>query len=263
MRHYYPFILCSVAILLSTVPDVEAQPNWNRVAEPRYTLCTSSGNNEDAQAAQSLLLQGVDAVNLFFHSSYKDTFTVYIHPNRHSLDSTWQKDWGVSDFKSECWMVASGIATKLDVLSLHQWKTEACEHDATDTLHTQQLITHELVHVYHGQLNASPDFSATEGIDWFVEGLATYAAGQCDGARIAPVKQAVVANTAPTQLNDFWKGQMKYGMSGTMVMYIDHQFGRKKLISMLPLSKKVQILAILGLEEETLIQGWKAFVLTL
>lgn len=66
---------------------------------------------------------------------------------------------------------------------------------------TQQLITHELVHVYHGQLNASPDFSNVEGIDWFVEGLATYASGQCDSLRISEIKKAISGNKIPNGLD--------------------------------------------------------------
>ncbi|MFZ4520792.1 MAG: hypothetical protein ACOYNC_03750 [Bacteroidales bacterium] len=50
---------------------------------------------------------------------------------------------------------------------------ESCEHVYSEKLKTQQIITHELVNVYHGQLNAGPDFSDVSGIDWFVEGLAT------------------------------------------------------------------------------------------
>lgn len=85
-------------------------------------------------------------------------------------------------------MVASGIATKLDMISPKMWDKESCEHQYAETKkHNSSL--HELVHVYHGQLNASPDFSNVEGIDWFVEGLATYASGQCDSLRIAEIKK--------------------------------------------------------------------------
>src|SRR6187551_2042138 len=109
----------------------------------------------------------------FFKSPFKNRFQLFIHPNRQSLDSSWQKDWNMPAFKSECWMVASGIATRLDVISPRRWDKEACEHVYAETKKTQLLITHELIHVYHGQLNTSPDFSNVDGIDWFVEGLAT------------------------------------------------------------------------------------------
>jgi hypothetical protein len=100
-------------------------------------------------------------------------------------------------------MVASGIAAKLDMISPKLWDKQSCEHIYSETTHPQQLITHELVHVYHGQLNVSPDFSNVEGIDWLVEGLATFASGQCDALRIAEVKKAINENKIPKSLDDF------------------------------------------------------------
>jgi hypothetical protein len=40
---------------------------------------------------------------------------------------TWQKDWNEPRFKSECWMVASGVASKLDVISPKSWDKQACD----------------------------------------------------------------------------------------------------------------------------------------
>ena len=84
-----------------------------------------------------------------------------------------------------------GLQLNLDMISPKLWDKQSCEHIYSETTHTQQLITHELVHVYHGQLNISPDFSNVEGVDWFVEGLATFASGQCDASRITEVKKAI------------------------------------------------------------------------
>lgn len=208
----------------------------------------------------SLTEKGIISVKTFFSSSYKDRFSVFIHPNRHSLDSAWQKDWSMPDFKSECWMVASGIATKMDMISPRVWSKEACEHIYSETQKTQNLITHELVHVYHGQLNASPDFSNVDGIDWFVEGLATYASGQCDSLRIAEIKAAISDNKIPQKLDDFWKGKFRYGLSGSVVMFIDHKYGRLKLKEILPFNKKTDLLSTLNTTESELLTGWKKFV---
>ena len=65
------------------------------------------------------------------------------------------------------------------------------------------------MHVYHAQLNSSPDFSDTEGIDWFVEGLATYTSGQCGSSRIKEIKKAIAENKIPETLDSFWKGNLK------------------------------------------------------
>ena len=160
-------------------------------------------------------------------------------------------------------MVASGIASKLDMISPKRWDKESCEHIYSETKKTQQLITHELIHVYHGQHNSSPDFSNAEGIDWFVEGLATYASGQLDSLRITKIKEAISQNKIPENLNDFWKGNLKYGLSGSIVKYIDEKYGRKKLIALLPFNNKSDLLSALNTKETELINEWKKYILKL
>ncbi|MFT3794606.1 hypothetical protein [Flavobacterium sp.] len=235
-------------------------PKWRIDRNENFILFYTDSDADQKSAHKKLIVDGIIAVNQFFDSGFKKQFKVYVHPSRHSLDSTWRKDWKMPDFKSECWMVASGVATKLDWLSPKVWDQHACEHVYADTQKTQQLITHELVHVFHGQRNASPDFSQTEGIDWFVEGLATYASGQCDANRLSEVKKALQENKIPNSLDDFWSGKIKYGLSGSMVMYIERKYGREKLIGLLPYSKKSEILAALHTSEAELLADWKRFI---
>jgi hypothetical protein len=94
-------------------------------------------------------------------------------------------------------MIASCVSAKLDMLSHKQWDGEACEHIYSEFQKTQQLITYELVLVYHAQHNASPDFSNTEEIDWFAEGLATDATRQCDSIRMIDVKNQLLTLKYP------------------------------------------------------------------
>ena len=157
-------------------------------------------------------------------------------------------------------MVASGIGTKLDMISPITWDKEACEHVYAETQKTQQLITHELVHVFHGQLNVSPDFSNVDGLDWFIEGLATYASGQCDSSRIAAVKKAINDDKIPQGLDNFWSGKLKYGLSGSVVMFIDQKYGREKLKTLLPLNKKADLLSALNTTESDLLNEWKEYL---
>jgi hypothetical protein len=147
------------------------------------------------------------------------------------------------------------------MISPKMWDKESCEHRYADSIKTQQLITHELVHVYHGQQNPSPDFSNVTGIDWFVEGLAVYASGQCDSARMAQVKKAITENKTPAGLDKFWTGEYKYGLSGSVVMYIDKKYGREKLIALLKLTNITDLLATLNTTEVELLSNWKEFVL--
>lgn len=234
--------------------------NWIIENHKSFRLLYKAMDERNKKEYADLVDKGIKRVNTFFSSSYKKGFDVIIHPNRHSLDSTWQKDWNMPSFKSECWMVASGVATKLDLISPVTWDKEACEHKYADKEKMQQLITHELVHVYHGQLNASPDFSNVEGIDWFVEGLATYASGQCYPARIVEVKKAIEDNKAPVSLDVFWTGNLKYGLSGSLVMFIDKKYGRVKLKELLPLTKKTEILTTLEITEADLLSAWKDYI---
>lgn len=255
--NFYQIIL-SISLLSICWKDVDKK--WIAEKNKGYTLLYTSMDNSNKKEYKKLVENGMKSVKRFFHSSYKNEFNVFIHPNRQSLDSVWQKDWNMPAFKSECWMVASGVASKLDMISPKLWDKQSCEHIYSETTHTQQLVTHELVHVYHGQLNFSPDFSNTEGIDWFVEGLAAFASGQCDASRMAEVKKAIFENKIPKKLDEFWTGNIKYGLSGSVVLYIDHKYGRDKLKELLPLNKKSEILSTLKTTETELLNEWQKYI---
>ncbi len=157
-------------------------------------------------------------------------------------------------------MVASGVATRLDILSPARWDDEACEHHSGDTADIRRVITHELVHVYHAQRNVSPDFSSITGIDWFVEGLASYAAGQHDSARAASVRRAVMEGSVPTSLSRFWTGPLRYALSASVVAWIDQKYGRVRLRQLLPLNSLDQLLRSLDTTESDLLRMWNTYV---
>lgn len=253
------FITILLPLLISCI---SVGNTWYIEKQTGYKIHFTSIDRNNIKVYNKLIINGIISVKSFFNSSDVSDFDVYIHPDRQSLDSTWQKDWNVPGFRSECWMVASGIASRLDVISPKKWDSEACEHIYEDATKTQQIITHEVVHVYHGQFNNSPDFSNVEGIDWFVEGLATYASGQCDSVKIAEVRQAVSDNSVPESLEKVWTGKLRYGLSGTVVMYIDNRYGRTELKKLLQFNKKSGILESLKTTEQELLTGWKTFILT-
>lgn len=237
-----------------------APGEWITVKQNGYTLFYSNADKENIKEYLVIIENGIASVQTFFGDTFKKEFEIYIHSNRQSLDSRWEKDWNMPGFKSECWMVASGVAFKLDMISPKMWDKEACEHIYSDKIKTQRLITHELFHVYHGQLNASPDFSDVTGMDWFVEGLATYASGQCDTERIAEIKKAVSENKLPVSLDKFWTGKLKYGLSGSVVMYLDKKYGRDKLKELLKFNTNEKLLNSLSLTEPDLLLEWKIFI---
>ncbi len=233
---------------------------WKVEHKERYDLYYTDQDSPSIEVYTAFFEHGIGTVEAFFDCEFRQRFEIRVHPDRNSLDSAWQADWMMPDFTSECWMVASGVARKLDVLSPGTWDSLSCEHSYSDKTATQRLLTHELVHVLHGQYNVSPDFSDVHGIDWFVEGLATYASGQCDRERMMEVKEAVKKEAVPKALDDFWTGQMRYGLSGSVVMYIDKYSGRKKLRELLRFNTKVQVLEVLKISEEELLKGWADFV---
>lgn len=154
-------------------------------------------------------------------------------------------------------MVASGIAYRLDILSPRVWPTQACEHDSNDEEATRKLILHELIHVYHGQHNPSPTFDNIENIDWLVEGIAIYACGQLDTARYDRAKNTIIKGEGPVLLANIFKGEHRYGYSGSMIKFIDDTYGREVLNQLVGLTKADEVLAVLAISEEELIDQWR------
>lgn len=260
-QKHFTVIVCFLA--LSFISWKTLNNPWQTEKHKGYDLYYTTADKQNIKEYNKLVENGVKQVKLFFKSPYPKKFDVFVHPNRHSLDSTWQKDWKMPEFKSECWMVASGDATKLDMISPKTWDKESCEHVYSNTEKTQQLITHELVHIFHGQLNVSPDFSDMTDIEWFIEGLAHYASGQCDTSKISEVKKAITENKIPDGLNNFWTGKLRYGLSGSVVLYIDYKYGRTKLIELLKFNKKTEILTSLNTTEANLLKEWKNYMMSL
>ncbi|MBL7850084.1 MAG: hypothetical protein JNN04_04225 [Cyclobacteriaceae bacterium] len=230
---------------------------WLNIKKPGYTYFYQEPDRERIQEYGALVDGGLQLVSLFFQQPFPKPFEVYVHPTRLSWDEKLRAAYQMPDFKSECWMVASGDGFQLNMISPITWDTAACEHRYGDKVATQSLITHELVHVFHGQHNPNPDFTAVEGIDWLVEGLATYASGQLTADRLAGVETLVKENKTPTLLDNFWKGQHRYGLSGSVVKYIDQKYGRQKLLSLLAFTRKDQVLQALNLSEPQLLADWK------
>lgn len=253
-------ILLSVNLVLfarnATLPADSLR--WNKLSVSGYTIYYTTADDAVAKKLNSCLQSGMDHITRFFNYKFQDTFSVYIFPDRSSLDKQWQKDWSDPAFKSECWMIASGVAHRLDILSPNAWTKEACEHNANDSSEIRQVIWHELVHVFHGQHNPDHTFSYIEKLDWLVEGVATYVSGQLDEKRHQPVRQMIMDNKTPASLDEFWKGSNKYGLSGSMVAFIDKKYGRKKLFELLKDTSKQNVLKDLAISEEQLLSGWQS-----
>jgi hypothetical protein len=230
---------------------------WKELARDKYTFHYTVADQNIIKKIDNYVQSGLAHIVDYFHHSFTNKFDVYIFPNRTLMDKQWQQEWGDSSFQSQCWMIASGVAHRLDMLSPNGWAKEACDHNGNDSTEIRQVIWHELVHVFHGQYNPDHTFNYIEKLDWLVEGLATYVSGQLDEKRLQRVKQLIKENKTPATLDNFWKGQERYGLSGSMVNYIDKTFGRAKLFALLKFTNKKDALKFLGLSEEQLIKNWK------
>lgn len=235
--------------------------DWIQEKLDNYTFHYHKQDERLKAEYQTLLNNGIKTVEGFFKITYPKSFNVYVHPNRQSWDTQLQRAYNMPDFRSECWMVASGDGFQLNMISPVTWKTEACEHLYADRDKTQKLITHELFHVFHGQHNSSPDFSEMEGLDWLAEGFATYASGQLDEYRKEEVKKLVAEDKTPASLDDYWKGKLRYGLSGSVVMFVDQHFGREILFRLLRFNTKHDVLEALRVSEEELLRYWRKYVM--
>ena len=207
---------------------------------------------------------GIDRAERFFGAPFPRTVRVIVHGDRARLDAHWRAQWHEPAFTSECWMVGMGLADELSLLSPARWRDQACEHDPDDAAAIARLVAHELVHTYHQQRNATiaDDDAAGEALAWFVEGVATYVSGQLDDGHLAPAADAIRDGAAPTRLADAYRGTYRYGVSGSLVAFLDATLGRAALVRMLSATTPTELLAIAGMDEPTLLARWLAWALS-
>jgi hypothetical protein len=201
---------------------------------------------------------GKAEVERYFGHAFPEPVRLTVAPNRASFDAALPAAWDMG--KSQCWMVGVGVADFLLVLSPQAWAKEACEHDPTDEAKTRRVVVHELTHVFHGQHNPTRDFSGADEIGWFVEGLAVVVSGQLDAEHRGDAAEAIARGAAPASLATAWSGRYRYGVSGSLVRYIEARYGRAMLFDLLPAKRQSDILGRLGVTEAELIQSWEAWV---
>jgi hypothetical protein len=228
------------------------------IKKPR--LIHTAQDKDIAASLKPYLEEGQKKVERFFGQSFKKGFDVEVFPDRDAFDAYFRKRWKVP--KTEPWMVATGVADRLTILSPRVWKTQAAEHDPTDAKHIRDLIAHELVHVFHGQQNRRPDFDGMDDSGWFVEGLAVYVSGQLESSHRTAARDALKAGKAPTRLADAWSGRFRYGVSGSMVAFVDKRYGRGVVKKLLAVVSNEEALKLLKTTEGEFLEAWKAYVRT-
>jgi hypothetical protein len=197
-------------------------------------------------------------VEAFFGAPFPRPFTVEVLPDRRAFTARLREELKDPTFESACWMVGVGSGAGLALLAPERWAQEACEHDAADARHVRNLVAHELVHVYHAQVNPLLDREPDrfEPLGWFVEGLAVLVSGQLDDGHLAPAAEAVRLHLDPPTLAKAWSGKYRYGVSGSLVAWVDRRAGRGALVRMLRAASQDELLAAVGLGEAELLRAW-------
>ncbi len=251
-----PHRLVLVTILCACGAEKPAPVPAEAPSEPPFAIL--SEDEDAARKLRPLLERGVSEVETFFGESFPESFAVEIFPDREAFTASFPPEWEMSE--TACWMVATGVADALRLLDPVAWKAEACEHDPDDAVHVQGIVTHELVHVFHGQHNPTGDFVGAEDIGWFLEGLAVLASGQLAQGHAESAREAVSSGAIPARLADAWSGPHRYGVSGTMVAFIDERVGRAALLDALQYTEQSELLELVGLDEEELLGAWTEYV---
>ena len=65
---------------------------------------------------------------------------------------------------------------------------------------------------------------------------------------------------APEQLESAWSGRYRYGVSGSLVEFLDAKLGREGLFALLAATEEEELLAPTGLSEAELLAAWGEFV---
>ncbi len=252
------FFILSFSLLFLFFNKTSAQElKWFKKENEAFTMYYSVVDEKIINEMEEMVKAGMKEVKTFFKKDYKQKIAVYVYPHRRHLDIQWQILFRDTSFHSQCWMVASGVAARLDIVSPSTWTKENCEHNGENKKEVQEIVTHELTHVFHGQYNAQPEFEGMDAMGWLVEGLAVHVSGQLTPQRIEGVKKLMNENKEPKKLENIWSGKNKYGSAGSLVRFIDKIYGRQKLYGLLAFSDSAEALNYLGISEEKLLQEWK------
>ena len=254
--HHRSILLCAAAALVLAAAGAKAAPPRGPAANTAPAIVRVAADDAVATAIAAYVTEGRDRVESFFGRSFPKPYTVEILGDRAAFNAYFKSRWNLPE--TQPWMVASGVADRLAILSPRVWKTEAQEHDPDDRAHVRDIVAHELVHVFHGQANPRPDFDGMDDLGWFIEGLAVFVSGQLERSHRGMAAEAVKAGKAPATLADAWSGRYRYGVAGSMASFVDRRYGRQVLSKMLEVVSNDEALALMKTTESDFLAAWKA-----
>ncbi len=252
-------LLGSTAVLAAATACVAPPPAPEPAPPPAFPVESTAADEALRPALDAWLADGRAVVEDWAGEPFAEPVRVLLLPDRAAFTASFPPEWGMPD--TACWMVAAGVADTLHLLSPRAWPRDACEHDATDEAHVRGIVTHELVHCFHLQHNASRDGVGLEPLGWLVEGLAVHVSGQLDAGHRERAREVVAAGGGPTRLEDAWSGPARYGVAGTLVEHVEIRWGRDALRGLLPATTEAEVLDALGVTEDELLADWRAALL--
>jgi hypothetical protein len=235
----------------TTATSTEAQVEVEQ--HTGYSLEYVAADRPVAESLVPMIDRGRETAEQFFGATYPATFVVRILPDRDALNARWR-------VQTRCWEVAGGWATEFDILSPTVWSSQACGHDGTNANHVANIVAHELVHVLHGQRNAS-FFSIAASTPWILEGLAAYASGQWAADYASSARSAVRGGFAPTTFAEIWTSSANYALAGSVFAYVHQRFGTDAVRRLLTVGSEEALLTSLSTDAATLLRDWRSWML--
>jgi hypothetical protein len=203
-------------------------------------------------------IAGREIALAFFGEPLSGELRIDVFPDRAALTAHWRRLWQNAAFQSECWMIASGDAGGVALLSPGAWARDACGHDGQDAVHRSRITFHEVAHVHHAQHNPAWGVTAS-AMGWLVEGLAVHVSGQLDDAARSRVRSQTAAGRSPTRLSEVLPAG--YDSAGSLVAWIDGRHGRATLLDLLDETQEAAVLRRLETSEPQMLAAWRADVL--
>jgi hypothetical protein len=247
----------AVIALLACAAEPAPEPEWIRRDAGAETVHVTGADLGLAPALLADLAAGRLRATDILALGFDPPVPLWVYPDRGSLTRHWRIAWQRPDLVPECWMIAAGWASELNLLSPAAWPGEACGHPAGDALYRRMVIGHELVHALHAQQNATyPQLDAT--MPWLNEGLAVYVSGQLEAVYQPGGLLARGLARNPQSIAELWALPENYALMGSLIRYLDQSRGRPILRALLQVDSPAQFLDLVGVGEAELLAAWKA-----
>lgn len=225
---------------------------------PQYHVKATDAPQKSVTRIERALEQGDSIVRKYFGKPFPKSFDVVIAASRKEFDVVAGRRWKMP--ASDRWMVGAGGSDILLLLAPDRWKGEADEHDGESDKELNDIVAHELVHVYHSQVCPNHEFDGMDDVAWFIEGLAVRVSGQLESSHRGVAQKAIIEGTAPKTLEAAWSGKHRYGIAGSMARFVETTWGKATVLDLLKATSNSEALNRLKTTEDRFLRDWRAWV---